>query len=77
MNIKAKLAVALMLAVFVVPGISFAQSTSVESTADLQAEIAAIHANTEEFTLTNWEQILALYDLLAEKQPTAVVFLRM
>jgi RNA polymerase sigma-70 factor (ECF subfamily) len=43
------------------------------STYHLQAEIAAIHANTEEFTLTNWEQILALYDLLAEKEPTAVV----
>src|SRR5579863_1602149 len=43
------------------------------STYHLQAEIAAIHANTDEFTLTNWEQILALYDLLAEKQPTPVV----
>jgi RNA polymerase sigma-70 factor (ECF subfamily) len=43
------------------------------STYHLQAEIAAIHANTDEFTLTNWKQILALYDLLAEKQPTPVV----
>jgi RNA polymerase sigma-70 factor (ECF subfamily) len=43
------------------------------STYHLQAEIAAIHANTDEFTSTNWEQILALYDLLAEKQPTPVV----
>jgi len=39
----------------------------------LQAEIAAIHANTDQFTQTNWEHILALYDLLAEKQPTPVV----
>jgi RNA polymerase sigma-70 factor (ECF subfamily) len=43
------------------------------STYHLQAEIAAIHANTDEFTLTNWKQILELYDLLAEKQPTPVV----
>jgi RNA polymerase sigma factor (sigma-70 family) len=43
------------------------------STYHLQAEIAAIHATTEVFALTNWEQILALYDLLAEKQPTPVV----
>jgi RNA polymerase sigma-70 factor (ECF subfamily) len=43
------------------------------STYHLQAEIAAIHANTDEFASTNWEQILALYDLLAEKQPTPVV----
>lgn len=43
------------------------------STYHLQAEIAAIHANTGEFTQTNWEQILALYDLLAEKQSTPVV----
>jgi RNA polymerase sigma-70 factor, ECF subfamily len=43
------------------------------STYHLQAEIAAIHANTSEFTLTNWTQILELYDLLAEKQPTPVV----
>jgi predicted RNA polymerase sigma factor len=41
----------------------------------LQAEIAAIHANTEHFTLTNWEHILALYDLLQEKQPTPVVLI--
>ena len=41
----------------------------------LQAEIAAIHSTTEQFTLTNWENILALYDLLREKQPTPVVLL--
>jgi RNA polymerase sigma factor (sigma-70 family) len=39
----------------------------------LQAEIAEIHANTDEFALTNWTQILELYNLLAEKQPTPVV----
>jgi predicted RNA polymerase sigma factor len=43
------------------------------STYHLQAEIAAIHATTEQFTLTNWAHILSLYDLLMEKQPTAVV----
>src|SRR5579862_5038244 len=39
----------------------------------LQAEIAAIHSTTQHFTLTNWENILALYDLLQEKQPSPVV----
>ena len=43
------------------------------STYHLQAEIAAIHATTEQFTLTNWAHILSLYDLLMEKQPTPVV----
>jgi len=41
----------------------------------LQAEIAAIHATTEHFTMTNWEQILSLYDLLRERQPTLVVLI--
>src|SRR5579872_3245324 len=41
----------------------------------LQAEIAAIHATTEQFTTTNWEQILSLYDLLRERQPTLVVLI--
>ncbi|HET8998553.1 MAG TPA: DUF6596 domain-containing protein [bacterium] len=41
----------------------------------LQAEIAAIHANTAHFTLTNWEHILSLYDLLRERQPTLVVLI--
>jgi predicted RNA polymerase sigma factor len=45
------------------------------STYHLQAEIAAIHSTTEHFTLTNWESILALYDLLREKQPTPVVLI--
>jgi RNA polymerase sigma factor (sigma-70 family) len=41
----------------------------------LQAEIAAMHSTTEHFTLTNWKHILALYDLLCEKQPTPVVLI--
>jgi RNA polymerase sigma-70 factor (ECF subfamily) len=41
----------------------------------LQAEIAAIHATTEHFTATNWEHILALYDLLRARQPTLVVLI--
>ena len=41
----------------------------------LQAEIAATHSTTEHFTLTNWENILALYDLFREKQPTPVVLI--
>jgi predicted RNA polymerase sigma factor len=45
------------------------------STYHLQAEIAAIHSTTEHFTHTNWESILALYDLLLEKQPTPVVLI--
>lgn len=45
------------------------------STYHLQAEIAAMHCSAENFTLTNWKQILALYDLLSEKQPTPVVLI--
>jgi predicted RNA polymerase sigma factor len=45
------------------------------STYHLQAEIAAMHSTTEHFTLTNWKNILALYDLLREKQPTPVVLI--
>ena len=41
----------------------------------LQAEIAATHSTTEHFTLTNWKNILALYDLLSETQPTSVVLI--
>jgi RNA polymerase sigma-70 factor (ECF subfamily) len=41
----------------------------------LQAEIAAVHCSAEHFTQTKWEQILALYDLLAERQPTPVVLI--
>ena len=41
----------------------------------LQAEIAAVHSTAEHFTHTNWENILALYDLLREKQPTPVVLI--
>lgn len=41
----------------------------------LQAEIAAMHSTTQHFTLTNWKNILALYDLLKEKQPTPVVLI--
>jgi RNA polymerase sigma-70 factor (ECF subfamily) len=41
----------------------------------LQAEIAAMHSTTEHFTLTNWKNILSLYDLLREKQPTPVVLI--
>jgi hypothetical protein len=51
MNIRAKLAIAAMLAVFVVPGISFAQSASVASTvstASLQAEIASLLAEVQQ-----------------------------
>lgn len=43
------------------------------STYHLQAEIAAIHSTAEHFALINWENILALYNLLREKQPTPVV----
>ncbi len=41
----------------------------------LQAEIAAMHCSAENFTLTNWKHILALYDLLSEKQATPVVLI--
>jgi predicted RNA polymerase sigma factor len=41
----------------------------------LQAEIAAVHATTEHFTSTDWERILALYDLLGDMQPTPVVLI--
>ena len=41
----------------------------------LQAEIAAVHANTEQFTLTDWDHILMLYDSLKEMQPTPVILI--
>jgi predicted RNA polymerase sigma factor len=41
----------------------------------LQAEIAAVHSNTRHFTLTDWEHILDLYDLLQEMQPTPVILI--
>jgi peptidoglycan hydrolase-like protein with peptidoglycan-binding domain len=48
MNIRAKLAVAAMLAVFVVPGISFAQSVTVQSNLSLQTEIASLLAEVQQ-----------------------------
>jgi RNA polymerase sigma-70 factor, ECF subfamily len=45
------------------------------STYHLQAEIAAMHSTSEHSTLTNWENILELYDLLWEKLPTPVVLI--
>jgi RNA polymerase sigma-70 factor, ECF subfamily len=41
----------------------------------IQAEIAAMHSTTAHFTLTNWQNILGLYDLLRELQPTPVVLI--
>ncbi len=41
----------------------------------LQAEIAAVHANTAQFTLTHWEHILMLYDFLRDMQPTPVILI--
>jgi len=41
----------------------------------LQAEIAAVHANTAHFTLTDWEHILTLYDSLRDMQPTPVILI--
>jgi predicted RNA polymerase sigma factor len=41
----------------------------------LQAEIAAVHANTGHFTLNGWEHILMLYDSLREMQPTPVILI--
>jgi len=45
------------------------------STYHLQAELAAAHATTECFALTDWEHILTLYDLLRQMQPTPVVLI--
>jgi len=39
----------------------------------LQAAIAAVHAQTESVTATDWQQIVALYDRLAQIQPSPVV----
>ena len=41
----------------------------------IQAAIAAVHAEAASWALTDWLQILALYNLLAEQQPTPVVLL--
>ena len=45
------------------------------STYHLQAELAAVHATTECFALTDWDRILYLYNLLQELQPTPVVLI--
>jgi RNA polymerase sigma-70 factor, ECF subfamily len=39
----------------------------------LQAAIAAVHAEAESVALTDWRQIVALYDRLAQIQPSPVV----
>ncbi|HEY4740966.1 MAG TPA: RNA polymerase sigma factor [Candidatus Acidoferrales bacterium] len=39
----------------------------------LQAAIAAVHAEAESIAATDWRQIVALYDQLAEIQPSPVV----
>ena len=39
----------------------------------LQAAIAAVHAEAESVALTDWRQIVALYDRLARLQPSPVV----
>jgi len=39
----------------------------------LQAAIAAVHAEAESMAATDWRQIVALYDRLAEIQPSPVV----
>ena len=39
----------------------------------LQAAIAAVHAEAESVAATDWQQIVALYDRLAEVQPSPVV----
>jgi RNA polymerase sigma-70 factor, ECF subfamily len=41
----------------------------------LQAAIAAVHAEAESVAATDWPQIVALYDRLAEIQPSPVVLL--
>ena len=39
----------------------------------LQAAIAAVHADAETPAATDWAQIVALYDVLAQAQPSPVV----
>ena len=39
----------------------------------LQAAIAAVHAEAKSVAVTDWRQIVALYDRLAEIQPSPVV----
>jgi RNA polymerase sigma-70 factor (ECF subfamily) len=39
----------------------------------LQAAIAAVHAESESFEKTDWDQIVGFYDLLLEVSPTPVV----
>ncbi len=41
----------------------------------LQAAIASVHAAAPQFSLTNWADIVALYDLLFRMEPSAVVAL--
>jgi RNA polymerase sigma-70 factor, ECF subfamily len=39
----------------------------------IQAAIAAVHADASSASATNWAQIVALYDLLAQAQPSPVI----
>jgi RNA polymerase sigma-70 factor (ECF subfamily) len=39
----------------------------------IQAAIAAVHANTANSAATDWSQIVALYDLLAQAEPSPVI----
>jgi len=39
----------------------------------IQAAIAAVHAQATEAAATNWAQIVALYDVLMQAEPTAVI----
>lgn len=41
----------------------------------IQAAIAAVHAEAESAAMTDWRQIVALYDQLARIQPSPVVYL--
>jgi RNA polymerase sigma-70 factor (ECF subfamily) len=39
----------------------------------LQAAIAAVHAEAQDFNQTDWRQIAALYDLLLQTQPSPLI----
>lgn len=41
----------------------------------LQATIAALHATSESYALTDWKRILGLYDLLLQYEPTPIIAL--
>ena len=67
---------ALWNAAMIAEGCALVDKAALHGAADafqIQAAIAAVHATARDAQSTDWRKIVALYDALAELQPTAVV----